>query len=117
MSSNLTRRTFLKGLGALALSAVLPTPALPAQPIMPAGVVAPTLEGFAVSTGKSYWFPCDGSAYNRKDYPELFEALGQVYTHIAEQPTHIAEQPTHFNVPDLRPSFQQNQLEKTSISF
>ncbi|WP_455475513.1 Bgr_08870 family protein [Bartonella sp. B17] len=60
--------------------------------IFPAGFIAT----FAMQKVPSGWLLCDGATYERKDYPQLFEAIGDQWG---------ADSETTFKVPDFRGMF------------
>ena len=59
----------------------------------PVGAVLP----FAGLTPADGWLLCDGAAYDKSDYPVLYEVIGDLYNTSATGDT--------FNVPDLRERF------------
>ncbi|WP_336294083.1 phage tail protein [Bartonella sp. CB169] len=70
-----------------------PTPLPPPKiKIFPSGFIAT----FAMQKVPSGWLLCDGATYERKDYPQLFEAIGDQWG---------ADSETTFKVPDFRGMF------------
>ncbi|WP_455474481.1 phage tail protein [Bartonella sp. B30(2025)] len=70
-----------------------PTPLPPPKIIIfPAGFIAT----FAMQELPRGWLLCDGATYNRKDYPQLFEAIGDKWGKDSD---------TTFKVPDFRGMF------------
>jgi microcystin-dependent protein len=68
-----------------------PVQEMPISSVFPPGYVA----DFAGATIPSGWLACDGSLYNRVDYPALFTAIGTIYN-IGGEAT------SQFRVPDCR---------------
>ncbi|MCZ2158153.1 phage tail protein [Bartonella sp. 220] len=70
-----------------------PTPLPPPKvEIFPSGFIAT----FAMQEMPNGWLLCDGTAYKRKDYPQLFKAIGDQWGKDSE---------TTFKVPDFRGMF------------
>jgi len=83
--------------------------ALNVQVTFPVGAVIP----FAGSTDKipKGWLLCDGNAYGRTGYPELFAVIGTAWGYYASLPE------TTFRVPDLRGVFLRGVNGGTSDGF
>ncbi|EJF88016.1 phage tail protein [Bartonella rattimassiliensis] len=72
-------------------------PEIPPFPPLPETFSAGFIGTFATQKIPSGWLLCDGNAYSRKDYANLFAALGEIWGK--------GDGRTTFNVPDLRGMF------------
>lgn len=72
-----------------------PTP--PPDPIIPDGVPAGAIMGFAMGDVPDGWLECDGSSVSRSTYAHLFAAIGETYG--------VGDGSTTFDLPDYRGMF------------